>query len=62
MGLGESIVAAVGMKRCLNSSFGTSHSNAAVAREIEKVFEIVTFCLEVKGFCAAMQHFGLVPD
>jgi hypothetical protein len=62
LGLGESIVAALGMKRCLNSSFGTSHSNAAVAREIEKVFEIVTFRLEVNRFCAAMQHFGLVCD
>jgi hypothetical protein len=48
------------MKRYLNSSFGTSHSNAAIVRDIEKVFEIVTFCLEVNGFCAATQHFGLV--
>jgi len=50
------------MKRRLISSFGTSHSNAAVAREIEKVFEIVTFSMEASDFCAAMQHFGLVRD
>ncbi|MBP1207805.1 hypothetical protein JOD97_005891 [Duganella sp. 1411] len=50
------------MKMCLGSSFGTSHSNAAPGREIEKVFEIVTFSMEASGFCAAMQHFGWARD
>ncbi|WP_177196694.1 hypothetical protein [Duganella sp. CF517] len=50
------------MKRHLKSSFGTPHSNAALAREIEKVFENVTSDMEVTAFCAAMQHFGLARD
>ncbi|HWW70121.1 MAG TPA: hypothetical protein VN089_09285 [Duganella sp.] len=50
------------MKRYLISSFGTSHSNAAPGREIEKVFEIVTFPMEASDFCAAMQHLGWARD